>query len=126
METCFPCLVFILYASLFFSGKIQIWSSSPEAVLHLRLLCSLSASAFPVIIWNALFQDGHVQAADIKQGAAPSSGCKQHAPHASLEKNVGNLAWKCLEQRMHTPVLWEDHIPSSAVPSDTTLLGNQV
>lgn len=129
MEACFPCLVFILYASLF-SGKIQLRSSWPEAVLHLMLLCSLSTSTFSVIFWNPPFQDGDVQAADIKQGAAPPSGCKQQAPHTSLaERGVGNLLWRCLCKGgipLSFGEITSHHIPSSAAPRDTMQLGNQV
>lgn len=114
----------------FFSGKIQLWSSWPKAVLRLMLLWSLSTSAFSVIFWNPPFQDGYVQAADIKQGAAPPSGCKQQAPHASLaEKGIGNLLWRCLSKEgipLSFREITSHHISPSAAPRDTMQLGNQV
>lgn len=68
-----------------------------------------------------------MQAADIKKGAAPPSGYKQQAPQASFSRKMRRKpSVEVFEQRMHTPVPREDHIPPSAAPSDTMQLGNEV
>lgn len=123
--------LFLYYMPAFFSGKIQLCSSWPEAVLHSKRRFAPSLPLLsPWFFGTHPFRTGICRQQTLRRELLhPVGTSSRHHKLPLAEKCVGNLVWRCLSKGCIPLSLGEitsHHMPPSAAPSDTMQLGNEV